>query len=88
MQSAKESTLEDDPSASCISPSSEDLFSNQDVTDVHKDNIGERRPMPRSLKVKTMQQVSSPILYALNRYILQHTPEACPTGLSSFVVIL
>ena len=42
-QSAKESTLEDDPSASCLSPSSEHLFSNQDVTDVDKDNIGEQR---------------------------------------------
>ena len=42
-QLAKESTLEDDPSASCISPPSEHLFSNQDVTDVDKDNIGERR---------------------------------------------
>ena len=76
-QTAKESTLEDDPSASCISPSSEDLFSNQDVTDVDKDNIGERRNAEKSRPC--------------HRYPVRFctfTPAACPTGLSSFIVIL
>jgi len=48
-QSAMGSTPEHDPSAaSSLSPSSEQSFSNQDVTDVDKDKVGEQRDAEES----------------------------------------
>ena len=43
MQSQRKLTLQNDPSTSCPNPSSEQSFSPQEVTEVNKDTVGERK---------------------------------------------
>ena len=86
-RSAMESTPEDDPSASCLSPSSDHSFSNQDVTDVDKDKVGERRDGQESENQDHVTGIQSDSLRFKSLY-LQQTPVAYPNRLSSFSVIL
>ena len=86
-QSAMESTPEDDLSASCLSPSSDHSFSNQDVTDVDKDKVGERRDAQESENQDHVTGIQSDSVRFKSLY-LQQTPVTCPNRLSSFSVIL
>ena len=87
-QSAMGSTPEHDPSAaSNLSPSSEHSFSNQDVTNVDKDKVGERRDAGESENQDHAAGIQSDSV-RFKSLCLQQTPVACPNRLSSFIVIL
>ena len=86
-KSAMGSTPENDPSVRCLSPSSDHSFSNQDVTDVDKDKVGERRDAQESENQDHATGIQSDSVRFKSLY-LQQTPVACPNRLSSFSVIL